>query len=88
MALEVFLFEHKKTAYPPLPFKLGSYKFNRVKKEDEFVEELDKFHFGEIPFHRNDSHSKVAEHYKETTSISNTPTIGIEKNPSSAVRWI
>ena len=60
-----FLFEHKKVAYPPLPFKLGSYKFTRVKKADEFVEELDKFHFGEIPFHGNDSHNKVAEHYKE-----------------------
>ena len=61
----IFLFEHKKTDYPPFPFKLGSYKFTRVKKADEFMEELEKFHFGEIPFHRNDSHNKVAEHYKE-----------------------
>ena len=60
-----FLFEHKKAAYPPLPFKLGSYKFTRVKKVDEFVEELEKIHFGEMPFHRNDSHNKVAEHCKE-----------------------
>ena len=60
-----FLFEHKKTAYPPSPFKLGDYKFTRVKKVDEFMEELEKFHFGEIPFHKNDSHSKMAEHYKE-----------------------
>ena len=29
------------------------------------MEELDRFHFGEIPFHRNDSHHKVAEHCKE-----------------------
>ena len=50
-----FLFEHKKVAYPPSPFRLGSYKFTRVKKADEFVEELGKFHFGEISFHRNDS---------------------------------
>ena len=50
-----FLFEHKKAAYPPLPFRLGSYKFTRVKKDDEFVEELEKFHFGEMRFHRNDS---------------------------------
>ena len=56
-----FLFEHKKTAYPPLPFKLGSYKFTRVKKYDEFVEELERFHFGEMPIHRNDSRGKVAE---------------------------
>ena len=32
--------EHKKTAYPPFPFKLGSYRFTRVKQADEFVEEL------------------------------------------------
>ena len=37
-----FLFEHKKAAYPPLPFRLGSYKFTRVKKAEEFVEELGK----------------------------------------------
>ena len=60
-----FLFEHKKTAYPPLPFKLGSYRFTRVKQAKEFVEELQRFHFGEMPYHRNDSHGKVAEHCKE-----------------------
>ena len=60
-----FLFEHKKAAYPPFPFRLGSYKFTRVKKSDEFVEELEKFHFGEMRFHRNDSRNKVAEHCKE-----------------------
>ena len=36
-----------------------------MKKADEFVEELEKFHFGEMPFHRNDSHNKVAKHCKE-----------------------
>ena len=41
-----FLFEHKKVAYPPLPFRLGRYKFTRVNIADEFVEELEKFHFG------------------------------------------
>ena len=60
-----FLFEHKKATYPPLPFRLGSYKFTRVKKANEFMEELEKFHFGEMPFHRNDSRNKVAEHCKE-----------------------
>ena len=60
-----FLFEHKKAAYPPFPFRLGSYKFTKVKKADEFMEELEKFHFGEMPFHRNDSHNKVVEHCKE-----------------------
>ena len=44
---------------------MGSYKFNRVKKADEFVEELEKFHFGEMPFHRNESCNKVVEHCKE-----------------------
>ena len=50
-----FLFEHKKAAYPSLPFRLGSYKFTRVKKAEEFVEKLGKFHFGEMHFHGNDS---------------------------------
>ena len=60
-----FLFEHKKSAYPPLPFKLGSYWFTMVKQADEFVEELQRFHFGEMPYHRNDSQGKVVEHCKE-----------------------
>ena len=60
-----FLFEHKKTAYPPLPFKLGSYRFTKVKQADEFVQELEKFHFGEMTYRRNDTHGKVAEHCKE-----------------------
>ena len=59
------LFEHKKTAYPPLSLKVGSYRFTKVKKANEFVEELDRFHFGEMPFHRNDSQGKVVEHCKE-----------------------
>ena len=37
-----FLFEHKKETYPPIPFRLESYTFSRVKKADEFVEELEK----------------------------------------------
>ena len=60
-----FLFKHKKTAYPPLPFKLGSYKFTKVKQAAEFIEELDKFHFGEMPYRRNDTRGKVIEHCKE-----------------------
>ena len=59
------MFEHKKTAYPPLPFKLGSYRFTRVKQAEEFVEELQSFHFGEMLYHRIDAHGKVAEHCKE-----------------------
>ena len=45
-----FLFQHKKTAYPPLPFRLGSYNFTKVKQAAEFIEELGKFHFGEMYF--------------------------------------
>ena len=60
-----FLFEHKKTSYPPFPFKLGSYRFTKVKKYDEFIEELESFHFGEMPFHHNDSQGKVVGHCKE-----------------------
>ena len=36
-----------------------------MNKADEFVEELERFHFGEMPFHRNDSRAKVAKHCKE-----------------------
>ena len=43
-----FLFQYKKTAYPSLPFKLGNYKFANVKQAPEFIEELGKFHFGEM----------------------------------------
>ena len=32
-----FLFEHKKATYPPIPFRMGSYKFSKVKKVVEFV---------------------------------------------------
>ena len=60
-----FLFEHKKVAYPKIPFWLGSYKFSKVKQSTEFVQELEHFHFGEMNFHRNDSRNKVADHYKE-----------------------
>ena len=60
-----FLFEHKKTAYPPFPFKLGSYRFTKVKQVGEFVGELEKFDFGQMIYQRNDTLGKVAEHCKE-----------------------
>ena len=60
-----FLFEHKKEAYPAIPFWLGSYKFSKVKQTAEVVQELEHFHFGEMNFHRNDSQNKVADHCKE-----------------------
>ena len=59
-----FLFQHKKTAYPPLPFKLGSCKFTNVKQAAEFIKELGKFHFGEMPFWCNDTQGKVVDHCK------------------------
>ena len=60
-----FLFEHKKATYPAVPFLLGSNKFSRVKQAAEFVKELEYFRFGEMNFHRNDSHNKVADYLKE-----------------------
>ena len=60
-----FLFEHKKEAYPAIPFWLGIYKFTKVKQIAECMQELEHFHFGEMNFHRNDSQNKVAEHCKE-----------------------
>ena len=61
-----FMFEHKKAAYPAIPFWLRSYKFSKVKQTAEFVHELEHFHFGEMNFHRNDSQNNVAEHCKES----------------------
>ena len=61
-----FLFEHKKAMYPTVPFLLGSYKFSRVKQAANFVKELEYFRFGEMNFHRNDSHNKVADYCKES----------------------
>ena len=52
---ESHLFDLKKDVFPPLPFYIGSYKFSRVNSAPEFIKELEKFHFGEKSFHRNDS---------------------------------
>ena len=60
-----FLFEHKKETYPTVPFFLGSYNFSMVKQVAEFFKELEYFRFGEMNFHRNDSHNKVADYCKE-----------------------
>ena len=60
-----FLFQKKKAVYPPLPFKLGSCSFANVKQAPEFIEELGKFHFGEMTFRRNDTHERMAEHCKK-----------------------
>ena len=56
------LFDIKKAMFLPVPFYVGSYKFNKVKSAPEFVKELEIFHFGEIRFHQNDSQGKVAAH--------------------------
>ena len=49
------LFDLKKVVFPPIPFYVGIYAL-------EFVKELEKFHFREKRFHRNDSQGKVATH--------------------------
>ena len=49
------LFDLKKAVFPPLPFYVGRYKFSKVKSTPKFVKELERFHFGEKSFHRNDS---------------------------------
>ena len=56
------LFDIKKVVFPPVPFYVGSYKFNKVKSGLEFVKELEIFRFGEKSFHLNDSQGKVAAH--------------------------
>ena len=57
-----FLFDMKKTIFPPLPFCIGSYKFTKVKSETLFVKYLGSFHFGEKSFCKNDAYDKVAKH--------------------------
>ena len=49
------LFDIKKVVFPPIPFYVGSYKFNKVKSIPNFIKELEIFHFGEKIFHGNDS---------------------------------
>ena len=56
------LFDIKKVVFPPVPFYVGSYKFNKVKSAPDFIKELEIFHFGEISFHMNDSQGKVTTH--------------------------
>ena len=38
-------FDIKKFVFPPIPFYVGSYKFNGVKSAPDFVKELEIFHF-------------------------------------------
>ena len=56
------LFDLKKVVFPSVPFYVGSYKFSKFKGASEFVKELEKFHFEENNFHRNDSQGKVVAH--------------------------
>ena len=53
------MFNVNKVVFPPVPYYVGSYKFNVVKSSLEFIKELEIFHFGEKIFHRNDSQGKV-----------------------------
>ena len=75
-----FLFEHKKTAYPPLPFKLGSYRFTRVKQADEFVEELQGSTLARCPTTEMTPTVKLWNIVKKTRCILSIPTILIGKN--------
>ena len=58
----IFLFDSKKSIYPPIPFYIGIYKFSKVKSALDFVKDLENFHFGENSFHRNDAQGKVVSH--------------------------
>ena len=63
-----YLFDLKKVVFPSVPFYVGIYKFSKVKGAPEFIKELEKFHFRENSFHRNDSQGKVAAN-KETHKV-------------------
>ena len=48
--IENFMFNSKKSIYPPLPFCIGSYKLSKVKSAPDFLRELESFHFEEKSF--------------------------------------
>ena len=73
------LFDLKKALFPPLPFYVGSYKFEKVKSALEFVKELEIFNFGEKIFHQNDSQGKVAA-YKESLKVNFKYTNYVDKH--------
>ena len=52
----------KKATFPPMPFGIGSYRFTKVKSAFEFVKYLEKFHFSEKNFRRNDVEGKFVDH--------------------------
>ena len=57
-----YLHDMKKSSFPLFPFYIGSYKFLRVKGVEDFVKDLEMFHFGEKSFARNASRGKATEH--------------------------
>ena len=57
------MFDMKKVVFQPIPFYVGSYMFSKVKSAPDFVKDLEKFHFDEKSFHRNDSQGKVVAHH-------------------------
>ena len=57
---ENFLFDMKKSFFPPFSFYIGSYKFTKVKSAPNFVRELEGFHFKEKRFHVYTSSNKHA----------------------------
>ena len=58
-----YSFDMKKVVFLPIPFYVGSYKFFMVKSALDFVKDLERFHFGEKSFHRNDAQGKVVAHH-------------------------
>ena len=57
-----FLFDMKKVVYPPLPFCIGSYKFTKVKSSPDFIKELERLHFEEKLFQKNDTWGKASKY--------------------------
>ena len=57
-----YLHDHKNASFPMFPFYIRAYKFSRVKGAEDFVKDLEVFHFWEKCFARNDSRKKVIEH--------------------------
>ena len=52
----------KKASWPPFLVVVGAYRFEKVKEFIEFTQNLEKYHFGQEKFKRNDWKCKVINH--------------------------
>jgi hypothetical protein len=59
------LYRGKKEIWPPLPLYVGLYSFSNTKQEQEEVNTLLSFHFGEERFRRHDPKGVIKDHFNK-----------------------